>query len=448
VVKAGDEMEHATKDAEGGDHDAMYRMGNLLLGQGDLDGAEAWYRRAAQSGNTRAMHNLGIVLAEKGDLIGAEAWYRRAALVGHASSMSNLGSILKEGGDLDGAEEWYRKAANGGNAYAMSNLGLLLAERGDLAGAEKWYLQAAGMGNTGAMHNLGYMLQRKGDLDGAEEWYRRSVKGGNKSTMINLGMLRQDRGDVVAAEAWFRRAVEAGITKGEGKLTSLEAKLRSDGDLEAMTFDTFGWDLTRNRDKFRVWRTHDTSLAVTFSNRPSGFKSWDPDQVRDRLTQTVDLLGVPGLSVDRLDVTDWIWSHVPRRIPEQISLLETACFEIPPARCVLAVTRHRLQGSVHYTTGLFVLFSTCFWLLKLSVEEHENVGEREGAVARRILERSAGAEIPGDDFDPYDRQWDGIVPIEDDPLTRMRMLVDRLRSSICFAGPVAGFDPFAPTGDP
>jgi Flp pilus assembly protein TadD len=439
-------MGHATRDADGGNHDAMYRMGNLLLGQGDLDGAEAWYRQAAQSGNTRAMHNLAIVLAEKGDLIGAEAWYRRAADVGHASSMSNLGSILKEGGDLDGAEEWYRKAANSGNAYAMSNLGLMLAERGDLDEAERWYLQAADMGNTGAMHNLAYMLQKKGDLDGAEAWFRRAVKGGKTSTMINLGLLRQDRGDVVAAEAWFRRAVEAGVETAQGKLMALEAKLRSDADLDAMTFDDFGWDLARNRDKYRLWRTSDAALTVTFFNRPPDFTSWDLAQIRDGLLETLGLLGAPGERTEEVELPDWVWSHMPLEIPEQISLLEIACIEIPPARCVLAVTRHRWHGSVHYSTGLFVLFGTCFWLLKLSVEESEMVGEREGAVARQILERSLGADFPLDDFDPYDRQWDGIVPIEDDPLTRMRILTDRLRQSIQFAEQVGGFELFAPMG--
>jgi TPR repeat protein len=440
-------MNHATKDADGGDNDAMYRMGNLLLGQGDLEGAEAWYRQAAESGNTRAMHNLAIVLAEKGDLTGAEAWYRRAARVGHASSMSNLGSILKEGGDLDGAEKWYRRAAGGGNAYAMSNLGLLLAERGDLTGAQEWYLQAADMGNTGAMHNLGYMLAQKGDLDGAEAWYREAVKGGNRSTMINLGMLRQDRGDVMAAEAWFRRAVDAGVEKGEGKLLALEAKLRSDDDLDDMAFDTFGWEMNRNRDKFRQWRTDDASLAVTYFDRPPDFTSWDPAQIRDGLAEMLGQLGAPGARLDELTLPDWIWSHVPTEIPEQISMLEIACFEVRSARCVLAVSRHRLHGTVRYSAGLFVLFGSCFWLLKLSIEEHEIVGEREGAVARQFLERSLASEFPLGEFDPYDRRWDGIVPIEDDPLTRMRILVDQLRESITFGDRVAGLEPFAPLGD-
>ena len=64
-------MGHVTRDAEGGDVDAMIEQGNLLLEDGDLESAEAWYRRAAAGGNTGAMHNLGFVLGEKGDLTGA-----------------------------------------------------------------------------------------------------------------------------------------------------------------------------------------------------------------------------------------------------------------------------------------------------------------------------------------------------------------------------------------
>ena len=92
------------------------------------------------------------------------------------------------------------------------------------------------------------------------------------------------------------------------------------------------------------------------------------------------------------------------------------------------------------------MFNQCYWLLQLEVEEGDDVGEREGAVAQRILNRNAAADTPIDLFDPYDRQWDGIVPIVDDPLTRMRLLVTRLRDSIRLNGGLAALEPFAPGG--
>jgi Flp pilus assembly protein TadD len=424
----------------------MVERGNVLLEDGDLDGAEAWYRQAADNGSVGAMHNLGFVRGEKGDLDGAEDWFRRAAVNGHVSSMSNLGSVLKERGDLDGAETWYRKAAGEDNAYAMSNLALLLAERGDIREATMWYLRAAGMGNTGAMHNLGSMLKGRGDFEGAEEWFQHSVDGGDASSMIDLGLLQQDRGDLDGAAAWFRRAASAGVPAGMANLTQLQHKIEADGDLEMVTFDTFGWELCRDRDKFRQWRTDDASLTVRFFTRPPDFGSWDAERIRADLEATLALVESPIQDIDELDLPEWFGRHRPTEFPELITLLEVVCFELAPARCVEAVTRHRLHGVIHYSTGIFILFSECFWLLQLEVDELESVGEREGAVAHRILDRQVVAGSPLDTFDPYERQWDGIVPIDRDPLTRMRLLVPRLRDSIRLGGRLSGLVPFAPAG--
>ena len=41
-----------------------------------------------------------------------------------------------------------------------------------------------------------------------------------------------------------------------------------------------------------------------------------------------------------------------------------------------------------------------------------DVGQREGAVAQRILKGNAAANAAIDIFDPYDRQWDGM-PVEE-----------------------------------
>ena len=154
----------------------------------------------------------------------------------------------------------------------------------------------------------------------------------------------------------------------------------------------------------------------------------------------------PTRHIDDLELPEWFGKRRPTIWPEHVSLLDVDCFEIRPARCVLATTRHRLHGTMHYSTGIFVLFDDCYWLLQLEIEEREDVDEREGAVAQRILKGNAAANAAIDIFDPYDRQWDGIVPVEDDPLTRMRLLVTRLRDSIRLNGGLAALEPFAPGG--
>jgi hypothetical protein len=160
-----------------------------------------------------------------------------------------------------------------------------------------------------------------------------------------------------------------------------------------------------------------------------------------------DLVESPSFSLQDLDLPEEYERYRPSELPDQISLLEVECFEIAFAKCVLATYRHRSHGGVHYSAGLFVLFDECFWMFQLEVEEGEDVGGREGAVARRILDRNMEADLPLDSFDPYDRIWDGLLSIDDDPLTRMRFLITRLRDSIHLGDNLMELAPFSPDDD-
>jgi Flp pilus assembly protein TadD len=51
----------------------------LLQERGDVEGAEAAYRRGDERGHAVAAFNLGVLLQERGDLEDAEASYGRAA---------------------------------------------------------------------------------------------------------------------------------------------------------------------------------------------------------------------------------------------------------------------------------------------------------------------------------------------------------------------------------
>ena len=62
--------------------------------------------------------------------------------------------------------------------------------------------------------------------------------------------------------------------------------------------------------------------------------------------------------------------------------------------------------------------------------EAELVGAREAAVAR--LEMDGGELLPSQivGSDPYDPMWDGLIALDDDPLTRIRQMTSILRESI------------------
>jgi hypothetical protein len=80
--------------------------------------------------------NLGVLLERRGDLEGAEAAYRRADERGHATGACYLGVLLERRGDLEGAEAAFRRADERGFGAGAYNLGLLLKRRGDLEGAK------------------------------------------------------------------------------------------------------------------------------------------------------------------------------------------------------------------------------------------------------------------------------------------------------------------------
>ncbi len=429
------------KAAKGDDWDAMHMLGVIHRDRGDLERSVYWLRQAAETGHVDAMYLLGFTLNQQGDLTGARHWHQRAGEAGNVESMYSLGHMLKVD-EPELAVVWYRRAADGGNVGAMSNLGLMLNERGECQDAELWYRRAVDGGSTTAMANLGIMLIDQGNLDGAEALFRQAVSGGNNLVMIKLGVLRQDRGDLDGAAMWFQRAADFGLPEGPSHLNSLKDKIISDPDLDVITFDTFGWELRTNREGFRQWRSEGSVLSLRFVDSSPDFTSWDADQIREELIGMLDLVESPSFNIEEWERPEWLGEEA--ELPEQMKLLEIECFPTEPAKCVATTVRYRNYGKVRYGTTIFLLFDECFWILQLELEEGQDLGEREGAVARQVLEENVSAEFPIVDFNPYERCWDGMVPIEDDPLTRLRLLFSRLRDSIQLGDRVKTLLPFLP----
>ena len=93
------------QDAEGrfmtaalkGDVKAMYNLGLMYsegsLGEPDMGKAEEWFESAAEDGFAYAQTSLAGILYNKGDVEGAAAWYRKAADQGEPTAMYNLGAF-------------------------------------------------------------------------------------------------------------------------------------------------------------------------------------------------------------------------------------------------------------------------------------------------------------------------------------------------------------------
>ena len=123
--------------------DALNNLGSLLHERGELEEAEAAYRRGDERESADAAYNLGVLLYERGELEEAEAAFRRGDERGHAHAAYNLGWLLRERGELEEAEAAFRRGDERGNADAAYNLGVLLQERGELQEAEAAYGRAA-----------------------------------------------------------------------------------------------------------------------------------------------------------------------------------------------------------------------------------------------------------------------------------------------------------------
>ena len=299
------------------DADAQYNRGILLadrLDPPDLDGARAWYTRAAKAGHTAAQFSLGVLLAEKldpPDLDEARTWLTRAAEADNPEAQFALGLLLGDRldpPDLNGARTWYTRAATAGYTMAQCHLGELLAWRldpPDLNGARTWFTRAAEAGDTNAQVDLGLLLAEEldpPDLDGARVWLTRAARADDTYAQRVLAQLLTDRldpPDLDGARKWLTRAATAGDTNAQVDLGLLLARKLDPPD----------------RDKARAWLTRaakkdDAKAQVILA---SLIEEWtdssDLDEARMWYTRAaeagnLDAQGFLGLLLVKLDPPD------------------------------------------------------------------------------------------------------------------------------------------------
>jgi tetratricopeptide (TPR) repeat protein len=259
------------KDAEG-DPEAAFRAGLLLEQAGDIERAEAAFRRADERGHACGATEVGRLLEHRGDWDGAEAAYRRGAergdavgadvlglpfiragesarhlsarrlrppsraisqpwpelasylqqdAGGDAGAAFKAGVLLERHGDFDEAEAAFRRADMRGYASGSTALGRLLEGHGDLDGAEAAFGRADGQGHGPGATGLARLLEKRGDLEGAKAAFRRAMDRGHGAGATGLGRLLERQGDLEGAEAAFRRASDLGHSAGATALRRL-----------------------------------------------------------------------------------------------------------------------------------------------------------------------------------------------------------------------------------
>ena len=191
---------------------------NLLMDQGDLDGARREHERALainreignQRGRITALRSLGGIESEQGNFGRAKELLLEAIAiareihdrVGQAGILVVLGYVLRNEGDLAAAEKSFEECLSlyqdlrspTGEATARANLAGILQDQGDLQGARREAEHALrlfevashprGAGFT--LSRLGSLLADEGRLQEARRTYQRMLDVSGKAANSSL----------------------------------------------------------------------------------------------------------------------------------------------------------------------------------------------------------------------------------------------------------------------
>ena len=126
--------------AEGGDAEAMYRLGKMYedgkVKDVNSEMAWSWYVKAANVGNVASQMLLANSLKEQNKMTEAKDWFFRAAIQDNADAQYEYAMFLLSENNESEAKSWFRKAANKGHEQATRQHELILQHKKEVAEAE------------------------------------------------------------------------------------------------------------------------------------------------------------------------------------------------------------------------------------------------------------------------------------------------------------------------
>jgi tetratricopeptide (TPR) repeat protein len=264
--------------AKGQTVEAALRLGDQLLEQGDIDGAQAAFEQVEAAGDVRGSLKLAILMERhRENREAAEAAWRRADEAGDVDGSGNLGRLLRDQGDVHDAEAAFRRCVDRGSRRAIADWAALLirregatveevAEAIDLlcreqdrfimnkdtsvishtfeldemeercapAAIEAGTRRADEQGSASGAWHLAWALRKKGNLPDAVAAFRRAAERGRDDAWLYGASTCLEMGDTAAVEAMARRGDSAGSAIASTMLGSiLDEKGRGDEALEA-----------------------------------------------------------------------------------------------------------------------------------------------------------------------------------------------------------------------
>lgn len=178
-----EEAERVARRALGRSPDISLRLSlaDALVAQGKRAAARAVLEEAEEPPSALVAMSLGNLLLEEGDLEGAEAQYRKAVRTDpeSARAYNSLGNVAVRKGDEESSYRMFGRAVelDGSFAPAQNNFGIALARRGELRRAEEAFRKAieADPSYAEAYNNLGFLYLRAGSAREAVPFFRKAL---------------------------------------------------------------------------------------------------------------------------------------------------------------------------------------------------------------------------------------------------------------------------------
>ncbi|MFH0180001.1 tetratricopeptide repeat protein [Streptomyces cacaoi] len=180
------------KAAHGGDMAAVHRLGDLLLGRGDLSEAGAKYMRAERQGYAPVARSAAVYFLLRNEEVIAEVLLTRAADAGDSRAARLLADSHAPRQTLDDAADYFY----GHDPFDATHNGVLLETGGRPESARKAYEQGHAQGDAYAAYRLARLLEKQDNPAEATLWYRKAADMGHPAARKALAERGEDTATV------------------------------------------------------------------------------------------------------------------------------------------------------------------------------------------------------------------------------------------------------------
>jgi len=151
----------------------------------------------------------------------ATSWFKRAVDLGEEDAALNLGQVLLSDGDIEGAVELFRVAAQNGSSAARMNMGVAYfkgaggCER-NLSKAMSWFLKSNSANGLWQVFQTLQIYNREKNRTGKDQercWLKRAAMAGHESAIqLEAAHSLKEDDDVDSSIRWYKKLAQVATT--------------------------------------------------------------------------------------------------------------------------------------------------------------------------------------------------------------------------------------------